>query len=341
MGERKQYAKGELLRPYHIEEDFADSSQLVLSTYCTVSTVREDDTQITPIVGLEYLLPYYREREFPDVDARFNKVTGFVQVRHSTRIIVVDHKNHCLRYVDRDTSYTGVFAGSCTNSGSSDGDLLEARFNKPYNVIAGYYRDEYYVTDTFNSAVRLIRDSRVTKIAYLDDDQQPRGIALDRPNRRLLITANSNIYTISIDDSGVQTPKPILTSQQHDFKKIIALASDLYLVSNWGTASNSVLLLNTDNVSDQVKPLVSGSKEDFRPYSIALSSSRNKLYIGLEGLIQVMTVRGRFVMQVHCASVDCLDFVNMNISLLNCKAFHNISNRFGGNNCLNGVSFYI
>ena len=50
-----------------------------------------------------------------------------------------------------------TFAGKCTHGGSNDGLMIEeARFNIPRKIIEGYYQNEYYVTDMYNSTTMLL-----------------------------------------------------------------------------------------------------------------------------------------------------------------------------------------
>ena len=83
-----------------------------------------------------------------------------------------------------------TFAGKCTHGGSNDGLMIEeARFNRPYKIIEGYYQNEYYVTDMYNHAIRLIilQSTSVVTIGKHRDWKYPLAIALDHSNKILFL----------------------------------------------------------------------------------------------------------------------------------------------------------
>ena len=142
---------------YHIEENISDSTQLIISTYGTLSSVKDGNREIK--IGTDFYDSHQRYAEGATNSAGFREITGFVQINDTSTIIAVDSDNHCLRNISllNDEFYSKTFAGKCTHNGSDDGLMIEeARFNRPYNIIEGYYQNEYYVTDFYNHAIRLI-----------------------------------------------------------------------------------------------------------------------------------------------------------------------------------------
>ena len=64
--------------------------------------------------------------------ARFESIWGCTQIS-STRLVVSDTDNHCLRLIDRVSGRTSQFAGQCTKRGYQDGS--PALFGDPQSII--------------------------------------------------------------------------------------------------------------------------------------------------------------------------------------------------------------
>ena len=95
---------------------------------------------------------------FPGSKALFEGIMGFIQV-NATVVIATDTINDCLRRINLQTGQTAAFAGTCRGSGYLDGKLLnDARFNDPYGIVS--FKDDYYITDSRNNAIRVIEEQR-------------------------------------------------------------------------------------------------------------------------------------------------------------------------------------
>lgn len=89
-------------------------------------------------------------------DARFAKIMGFIQFNTSI-IMAIDHKNHCLRLLDRTLNRTSPFIGNCTNSGFADGKGVNAKFSRPNAaVIFPADSSKALVADPGNTALREV-----------------------------------------------------------------------------------------------------------------------------------------------------------------------------------------
>ncbi|XP_067936161.1 uncharacterized protein [Watersipora subatra] len=73
-------------------------------------------------------------------DARFNRISGLAQLS-STRLLIADENNQCLRVLFRDVGYVEAYAGAC-------------------NFSHYYSPDEYIPMKTFNKPSKMVYDSR-------------------------------------------------------------------------------------------------------------------------------------------------------------------------------------
>ena len=129
--------------------------------------------------------------------------------------------------------------------------IEEARFNIPRKIIEGYYQNEYYVTDMYNHAIRLIilKNSSVVTIRKHGDWKYPVAIALDRSNKVLLVSVTFGetraIMKMDIDGQlGIVKARPegINALSQFGFiTDIITVTSNIYLMTDWD--NNKVYLL--------------------------------------------------------------------------------------------------
>ena len=198
--------------------------------------------------------------------------------------------------------YSETFEGKCTHSGSDDGLMIEeARFDEPNNIIEGYYQNEYYVTDTNNHAIRLIilKNSSVVTIRKLRDWEEPRAIALDRPNKILLVSVRfgQTVTLMKMDIDGqllriVKARLEGLDTLRHfgTIGDVMTVTSNIYLMTDWGNNKLYLLKLAKNKTNDTIKEVtdVTGPY-----YSIALSASKDKLYVGGRRYIKLYNVSGR------------------------------------------------
>lgn len=308
----EKYAKVSPWRAYHLEQDMTNPDQLVISTFESVSTLKKNG-EPSMIVGGEEV--GYGEKTTAYFNAKFNYITGFRQV-NTTHIIVVDKNNHCIRCIRRDTTSTYTLAGNCTKYGFNDGLGKKARFSRPYNIIDGYYKNEYYLTDTRNDAVRLIttdpelQTASVTTLATNSTTiKQPSGIALDIPQQYVYVVVEVGLIRIGIHDQQIEVvsppstgaidgylPQPTFGSCPESGCEIIAVTQETFLIIN--SKIEQLHLLNTKNKTLSAiacydkKENTSGPCATGPLYCITFSASRDKLYLAQTSFIQVIEVEG-------------------------------------------------
>ena len=82
---------------------------------------------------------------------RFDKIYGLVQM--NGKYLVSDHKNNCLRMVNKDSAFvTMTYAGECRQLGDEDGRPSAARFNGPFGL--RYHLGSIYITDSYNQKIK-------------------------------------------------------------------------------------------------------------------------------------------------------------------------------------------
>lgn len=154
------------------------------------------------------------------IDAQFNTPVGLVITIDGT-IYIGDQLNHRIRKITPD-GIVSTFAGS--TSGLSDGNIINAKFNRP-SFIAIDPNNNLIVSDTFNQRVRKISNGNVSTIAgstigFYDGNSndaqfnQPSGIAIsddgtifisDTFNNRIRkITSSGIVSTVAGSNSGFQ-----------------------------------------------------------------------------------------------------------------------------------------
>ena len=284
---------------YHIEEDIRDSAQLIISTFGGLSSLKNKKRTLT--IGTDVHSRQQSYTEGSGTSARFHKITGFLQLKGTPKIIAVDSGNHCLRKLStlNNEFFSETFAGRCMQSGSDDGHLHTSRFFEPYNIIEGFFEDEYYVTDTRNHAIRLIilKNSSVVTIKTLANWEQPRGIALDRTTKTLLVTVglSNKVEILKMDISGNNVNRlkvrEFVRSYVISFrviKNILFLNPETYIIADWGGGKLWRLKLSGNSTEAIAKEMSNVSY----PLSMALSERKDKLYVGERGSIQAFSVTG-------------------------------------------------
>ena len=91
--------------------------------------------------------------------AKFKQITALTQL--ADKYIVVDAGNHCLRNIvpklqpNNQTAWSSsVLTGTCEQSGNRDGDFLQARFQRPWDVAQ---KDTFlYLTDRENRKIKRL-----------------------------------------------------------------------------------------------------------------------------------------------------------------------------------------
>ena len=129
-----------------------DSYQPGHIIYTEQYSVKTTDGVTTAIIAGYPSKPGYKDAY--GENARFQRITGFIGITVKI-LIVVDHYNHCLRRIHRDTGLTKVFSGVCTSPGYRDG--TQAKFYCPTSIIRdNQRRNQLLLSDGFNHAVRTV-----------------------------------------------------------------------------------------------------------------------------------------------------------------------------------------
>lgn len=144
-------------------------------------------------------------------EARFCNPQGIVLDRYGN-LLVADKGNHTIRLIDPQGRVSTV-AGRSGVCGAADGNTAVAQFCEPGGVAADGW-DNYYVTDTRNFTVRMIKKGVVSTLAGLAGQCgtangrgggarfcSPSGIVSDtQGNLYVADTASSTIRWINIDN---------------------------------------------------------------------------------------------------------------------------------------------
>lgn len=132
---------------YHMEVDEYIEGNILFSDGSALKTT--DGTETKTIAGQAIQGGY---REGLGTTARFKDVSGFHQIS-SSKVILADNANRCIRLVDRRTRHTQTFFGSCAKAGYPDVGPL-ALLNQPFGIIPDN-QDQHMllVTDIYNKAI--------------------------------------------------------------------------------------------------------------------------------------------------------------------------------------------
>ncbi len=149
----------------------------------------------------------------PAPEARF-AFPSSVAIDSQGHILVADSGNHCIRLIDSDQVTT--FAGKCGFPGLDDGELLQARFNSPTNLLV-LDDGRIFVSEESSQRIRMISaDGKVSTYAgsgqygYQDGAlldakfANPAGLALG-PDQLIWLADRSNNRIRTISDSEVST----------------------------------------------------------------------------------------------------------------------------------------
>ncbi|KAF6026062.1 hypothetical protein EB796_015631 [Bugula neritina] len=278
---------------YHIEEDVENPEQLIVATFQSLGTLQYGG-QLETFVGRGRA--GYSEGQ--GSSALFNMTSSFYQI-NSTHIIVVDKRNHCLRWVNRLTNSTSLFAGKCTSSGFGDGQATEARFNEPNTIVSPYKNGTYYLTDSKTNAVRVLRvledhQSVVIETIIQNDHllNNVKSLAVYL-NNYMLVSAASHLLQV--------TGNTIMTLEEfdEDIEYLYSLSTEnlLLVVDYEGIYQLNLLNLQGDTVWN---PSLGGSCSGEKPHSVSLSTRRDQLYVGYQDCVEVLTLKGiLYVVRSH------------------------------------------
>ena len=180
----------------HIEDDKASPNALLASSSIRIRTINTLTNQTTILFGSDQSgFHTYRH-----TDAEFRRITGFRQV-DNVSILVVDSENHCIRLLNRTNGTTNPIAGRCTSAGFRDGNGTNSAFKLPHFIIDGKYKNEYYITDTDNNAIRTYDYSTGgvgTLVKKHHAIVQPKELVLNKNRTLIFVTVKDGIAKINI-----------------------------------------------------------------------------------------------------------------------------------------------
>ena len=295
---------------YHMELDKSKRGLILFSDGSSLKRVNQEG-QVFHITGKATTKGY---KDGKDGDARFNEITGFVQIplRKSWAVVVADKDNDCLRVVDRlRKQKVRTFAGQCRQLGFKNSilDLEKGLFNKPHSIIADMKAEnQLVITDKSNDAVRMISyppykpgekiglsGNLTTLFKSAVRLHSPRGIVQSMPSGDYYIAVIQAIVILRYSDHKVSymTPRVGIT---YPYEMIFVSDSHMLAGSvTFLTLINSTQvtrLCNRVNKKYQFVPgnLYNSSCRMYYPYSLLLSADR--LYVGQRMAINVISSAG-------------------------------------------------
>ena len=199
-----------LFQPFRIEKstptDFISTSYVVrhmeldryrpgFIVYIDKHALMTSDGTTTHLIAGNFTQRGYREGV--GADARFNFMTGFVQISEKL-VVVADSNNHCMRLIDRTTNKTSLFSGQCQSEGYEDG--RPGQFRYPRSVVMDQRdKNQLLITDSRNKAVRTVdvESQAVGKFSQSASLNNIMGITQEEKSGDLYVTAYHAIYKIT------------------------------------------------------------------------------------------------------------------------------------------------
>lgn len=174
-------------------------------------------------------------------DTRFSSPLGLYWHERS---LYVAHSHAIIRITGESSQ---VLAGK-GSAGYKDGPSIDASFNNPTHIV--WLQDAFYVTDTFNHAIRKISEGYVSTLVKSVGDETltdgpfgsaslryPRGISIGL-NNTLLVVQSSNLTTIRTVDLAAKEIR------QHKYKQKSNYAFSMDVLF---TPSRELLVCDTTN----------------------------------------------------------------------------------------------
>lgn len=135
-----------------IQEDEKNKGDFVIATHTAIYKLSTPTSGyvITPVAGHDTEAGFQQGN---GIESRFDRIYGMVQIIGG--YLVSDHRNHCVRKVDKDSNLqTTTYAGECTESGDQEGQLNSARFNGPFGI--RLHLGSIYITDSYNQKIKKL-----------------------------------------------------------------------------------------------------------------------------------------------------------------------------------------
>ena len=176
-----------------VESDFMNDDYFLFSTSSFLAVYSKIHKTIYRIAGSKV----HGFKDGEKNESKFNGITDFIQT--CSDILVADMHNHCIRISSRYNLHeaeTLMFAGLCETPGSTDGDIMSARFIQPRAL--ALYESTLYVADA--TGLRKIHDSE-TVTTVVDDGVTRHGLQLHPIPVYVYFTANTYVGRINLNNS--------------------------------------------------------------------------------------------------------------------------------------------
>lgn len=300
---------------FHMEVDLSTGE--ILFTDDNALRITVGNTTMT-LVGVP-TSPGYRN----DIGrrARFNEITGFAQINH-TSVIVSDSFNHCLRIVDRQSHSAEIFAGVCTKNGNQDG--LNALFNFPYAVLLDAESELLYVTSSGNNALCSVNiDTRYVTTLVSNNLPYPSAMSFDWARTSIRLSVEHSIANYAIRDGVVTSTTgwvdpglsdgALATARFSDPREIAQLSENIFLIAD----KDNHLLRIVDLQSETITSICSGLKETTDGdtndcalnYPLSFLYTNGSLYVGQAYAIR--QISGRWSHVLHVCGYYCSPLILM------------------------------
>lgn len=246
------------VRVWHLEVDKADREKYLLADGSALKAYHRTTKDTADIAGSNNQdgPAAIRYREGRGTWARFSQITGFTQFNNSY-VFVVDKDNNCIRIINRETKETSQLAGSCGggNWGNADGDLTDARFNRPDQIVTASVSFVIYVTDSINKSIRKIDLFQNKVSTFKQLDQSPRSITIRRDSLKMYVTTRSQLIEITMSDGLINyiinsaeagfNDGSLASAQISNPAAILQFKRDLYLLAD--TDNNRLRIVDIAN----------------------------------------------------------------------------------------------
>jgi len=213
----------------------------------------------------------------------------------------VDHNNHCLRSINRRTRQTSPYAGRCEKAGFADGQLIgDAMFDHPWAI--AYYKGQLFVTDSWNLALRLVAEGRVSTIIKGSSMlSYPHGLTLTEDGNAFITSSRQgllrlNLLSQSVTEltNGIGPAGSLSAAQLSGPYGLTFLSPSFLLIAD--SDKDQLLLTNIRNntiteICDGTRGTRNGdirSCQLYYPYSVLMANQ--SVFVGQDGAIRRLSV---------------------------------------------------
>ena len=267
---------------YHVEPDSYQPGNIIYSDQYSLKTT--DGITAAIIAG------HPTQSGYKDADrenSRFDRITGFIGITAKI-LIAVDHYNHCLRRIHRDTGLTTTFSGVCTSPEYEDG--TQSWFFYPISIIRdNQNRSQLLVTDEYNNALRTVAvsDGSAGTLTKSSTNPYPHCLTQNTAGDIFVTTWSAAVYRISYTEKTISLiagsltttgyrDGSLLNSLFNNLKELVFIQTNKLLIADKDNKKLRLLHLDEDKVT--TLNLCNGCVSLHLPYSIMLTN--DALYVG-------------------------------------------------------------